>query len=125
MKLRIRGNSVRIRVTRSELAAVAERGYAEDAVRFSPQTVLRYRLSASPEEQVAAEFSGDLIHVRVPQSAVRRWVEPSEVSIRGEQPLGDGETLRILVEKDFECLAPREGEDDSDLFVNPQKAARC
>lgn len=23
----------------------------------------------------------------------------------------------ILVEKDFECLAPRSGEDDSDLFV--------
>jgi hypothetical protein len=27
--------------------------------------------------------------------------------------------LRILVEKDFACLAPREGEDESDMFPNP------
>ncbi|MGH8167708.1 MAG: DUF7009 family protein [Woeseiaceae bacterium] len=36
----------------------------------------------------------------------------------GAQPL-DGDELSILVEKDFACLAPREGEDDSDKFPNP------
>ena len=25
----------------------------------------------------------------------------------------------ILVEKDFQCLAPREGEDESDMFPHP------
>jgi hypothetical protein len=28
----------------------------------------------------------------------------------------------ILVERDFECLAPRSGEDVADLFVNPLKS---
>jgi hypothetical protein len=30
--------------------------------------------------------------------------------------------LKILVEKDFACLAPREGEDESDMFPHPKAA---
>jgi hypothetical protein len=30
--------------------------------------------------------------------------------------------LRILVEKDWNCLTPRAGEDDSDSFANPNKS---
>ena len=37
----------------------------------------------------------------------------------GEQVLDDGAKLAILVEKDFACLAPREGEDESDMFPHP------
>jgi hypothetical protein len=122
MKLRIRGNSLRIRVSKGELNQVVERGFAEDAVRFSPRSTLRYRLAAAPRESLAAEFSGDLVQVLVPQAAVKRWADPSEVTLQGEQPLGDGSVLKILVEKDFECLAPRAGEDDSDLFANPLKS---
>jgi hypothetical protein len=28
--------------------------------------------------------------------------------------------LGILVEKDFACLAPREGEDESDMYPHPE-----
>ena len=40
------------------------------------------------------------------------------MSLRGEQSLGDG-TLSLLIEKDFKCLTPREGEDEYDGFANP------
>jgi hypothetical protein len=41
------------------------------------------------------------------------------VTLAHEQALPDG-SLRITLEKDFACLAPREGEDESDNFPHPQ-----
>lgn len=119
MKLRIRGNSVRIRVSQSELKRIAEEGLAEDAVRFAPDVGLVYRVRVVTDGRVSAELEDGVLTVTLPKATVERWTRPDEVSIRGEQPIGDGETLKILVEKDFECLTPREGEDQSDLFPNP------
>ena len=49
-----------------------------------------------------------------------------QVAIAGEQRLDDGALLTLLVEKDFACLAPRPGEDESDMFPHPEAdAGRC
>jgi hypothetical protein len=125
MKLRIRGNTIRLRVSKSELAQIAADGHAEDRVQFAPHASLRYRVETTSGGAITARFTESLVAVAVPQAAVRRWLEPAEVSIVGEQDLGGGEKLDILVEKDFECLAPRSGEDSADLFVNPAKGARA
>ncbi len=121
MKLRIRGNSLRIRVSQGELAELSSTGFASDSVRFSPETELSYCLEVRPDSGLEASFSDASIKVVLPQVDVTRWIEPEQVSIEGKQALGDGEVLSILVEKDFTCLAPREGEDESDLFANPSK----
>jgi hypothetical protein len=123
MKLRIRGNTVRLRVSKAELANIAATGSAEDAVRFSRDAGLRYGIAVKPSGGVAAEFGGDVLRVLLPKRSVDLWLQPEEVSIEGQQAIGNGEVLRILVEKDYTCLAPRSGEDDSDLFANPQKRA--
>lgn len=122
MKLRIRGNSVRIRVSKSELEQLAETGVTEDAVQFGPNAALRYRLEASRDGALRADFTNAVVRVTIPRAQVDRWLAPDEVSIRGEQPLGNGAALTILVEKDYVCLAPRPDEDDSDLFANPQRS---
>ena len=121
MKLRIRGNSVRLRVSKTELTQIASEGAAEDAVRFAPGAVLRYGVQVRPGGALSAELAGDLVRVFVPKASIEHWLKPDEVSIEGEQAIGNGEFLKILVEKDDTCLAPRSGEDDSDLFANPQK----
>jgi len=123
MKLRIRGNTVRLRVSKGELAQIAATGAAEDAVRFSPGAGLRYGIEVKPSGGVAAEFGGTVLRVLLPKRSVDLWLRPEEVAIEGEQPIGNGEVLRIMVEKDYTCLAPRSGEDDSDLFANPVKRA--
>jgi hypothetical protein len=121
MKLRIRGNSIRIRVSKPELEKIAEAGSAEDKIRFAPANELRYRVDVKDGGGVEAEFRGSVIRVIVPRKEVERWLEPEQVSIEGEQAIGDGTHLRILVEKDYTCLAPRSDEDDSELFANPEK----
>jgi hypothetical protein len=123
MKLRIRGNSVRLRLTRTEVDRLAAAGQVSDSVCFGAERCLGYRVTAdaaSPE--LKAVYGTDLIDVRVPAARVAAWARSnSEVSIEGDQVLSDadGDSLRILVEKDFACLQPRAGEDDSDMFAHP------
>lgn len=120
MKLRIRGDSVRLRVSQGELTQFLERGEVSDRIRFPGGASLAYRLLRDEAAQaVSANLKNDAITVSVPVTVAERWAEPDEVGFRGEGSLGS-DSLAILVEKDFTCLAPREGEDDSDLFPNPR-----
>lgn len=119
MKLRIRGNSVRLRVSQSELSEIAERGGVEDRVQFPGNAVLAYRVRVVPANTLSAEYRGHDLTVFVPRADIERWLAPQEVSIRGEQALDGGGTLKILLEKDFACVTTRDGEDESDLFPNP------
>ena len=57
--------------------------------------------------------------VQIPRAVVAAWATTEQVSIQADLPLGDGESLQLLIEKDFECLAPRDGEDESDMYPHP------
>ena len=123
MKLRIRGNTVRIRVSQTEMAEITEVGLAQDSAEFGPDARLSFRVEVEPEGAIRASYEGDCVTVTLPRAAIDRWQRPDEVAIEGEQPLAEGRSLKILVEKDFACLAPREGEEDGgDLFPNPGQA---
>ncbi len=122
MKLRIRGDSVRLRLSQSETVELAEAGAVTDSVGFSAGDRLEYGLEIGDVSAPVASFDRAGIRVKLPVDAVRKWLEPQEVTISAEQALGAGGVLSILIEKDFACLAPREGEEDSDAFPNPQAA---
>ncbi|HEY8509797.1 MAG TPA: hypothetical protein VIL32_15650 [Steroidobacteraceae bacterium] len=119
MKLRIKGDSLRLRLTQGEVAALAEHGVVEDQVRFGPGVALAYRVTcdANIERMIAAYGPGG-IDVRVPEPLARNWCATEEVTLSDSQEAGDI-SLRIVVEKDFACLSPREGEDESDNFPHP------
>ena len=122
MKLRILGNSVRLRVSQAEMSQIRSEGVVRQQVEFGPGRRLAYELRTVPGGQVRANFDDACLCVSLPRTVVERWQEPDEVSIRGEQGLPRGARLTILVEKDFQCLVPREGEDQSGLFPNPQES---
>jgi len=84
----------------------------------------QYRVESSPASvNPAALFSDNALTVRLPETAVLAWATTEQVSLPGEQVLDDGAMLQILVEKDFACLAPREGEDESDMYPHPDADA--
>ena len=96
-------------------------GFVESCTRFPGGGTLRFRVSSVEGlEGVVSRFHRDTVHVDIPESWTRAWADDERVGFEAEQAL-DGEmgALRILVEKDFRCLAPREGEDDSDAYPNP------
>ena len=121
MKLRIRDNSIRLRLERAEVDTLRDSGLIAAKTGFPGGRDLGYVVESSPASvNPGAVLSDGTITVRLPETAVLAWANSEQVSIAGEQRLADGETLSILVEKDFACLAPREGEDESDMFPHPK-----
>ena len=119
MKLRIRGNSLRLRLSQSEVQSLSEQGAVEDRIEFPGGARLVYRLRADKNTaEISSDYGKDLIEVRVPEALARQWCGTDLVTLDGEQTTASGQ-LRLKVEKDFACLAPREGEDESDNFAHP------
>jgi hypothetical protein len=100
MKLRIRGNSIRMRVSTTELAKIAETGKAEDTLRFSSDQSLRYGIEVRPSGAVTAAFAAGAILISLPKARLDLWIRPNEVSVEGSQPIGGGKVLQIVLEKD-------------------------
>ena len=120
MKLRIRDNSVRLRLTRGEVETLRDTGVVMARTGFPGGREFRYAVESSPASvNPGAVLSENTITVRLPEATVRAWANSEQVSMRGEQQYKNGDVLSILVEKDFACLAPREGEDESDMFPHP------
>jgi Family of unknown function (DUF7009) len=120
VKLRIKGDSLRLRLSQGEMRALAEKGEVEDRVSFPGGVALRYRLRVDQNNQsISAAYASDLIDIRVPRTLSERWCGTDLVTLSASQRLGAGE-LRIVLEKDWACLAPREGEDESDNFPHPE-----
>ncbi len=121
MKLRIRDNSVRLRLTPTEVDALRQEGLVSARTDFPGGREFRYEIESSPASVTPAAFLSDnVLTVRLPETSVLAWATTEQVSIKGEQLLDEGENLTIIVEKDFSCLAPREGEDESDMYPHPQ-----
>jgi hypothetical protein len=123
MKLRIRGNALRVRLSRGEVQSLAEQGVVEDRLEFPGGGRLVYRLRAEKNiTGISAGYSGNIIEVLVPETLAGQWCGTDLVTLTGLQPVAAGE-LRVVVEKDFACLAPRDGEDESDNFPHPDAAS--
>ena len=122
MKLRIKGNSIRLRLLRSEVEHFAAAGQISETLEFGPgpSNFLRYTLLVSPEAKTtAAQLRGNEIVIAVPELLARNWTTSEMVGFDTEQSIGNGETLSILVEKDFACLDRPDDPDLADAFPNP------
>lgn len=123
MKLRILDDSLRLRLPQGEVEQLRAAGRVEAAIHFGPgpRQRLVYALVAVPDAQrMSAVITDGEIAVHVPEAVAHAWADGDEVSLRGEQATGDGRTLSLLVEKDFKCLVPREGEEAYDGYANPK-----
>lgn len=123
MKLRITGNSLRLRLTRSEVQSFGKSGKIEDQVCFpgNAGTVLRYSLERSGEDSLNASFADGNIRIFIPKALAATWVMNGQIGVESGVELVGGNQLKILVEKDFAFLRPK-NEDDSDKYPHPLKS---
>ena len=121
MKLRVRDNSIRLRLTQGEVEQVRASGLVRGRTRLPGSHSFDYVLESSPATvKPEAHMSSNVLTVRVPQLDIAGWADSDKISIAARQDLGDGEELTILVEKDFVCLTGRDDEDESDMYPHPQ-----
>lgn len=117
MKLRIKGNSLRLRLTRGEVERLSDEGFMSETMSL-PGAALEYSVHADKTaREMSVQFADQALRVTVPAHAILEWAATEQISLSATH----GPT-RILVEKDFACLQPREGEDDSDAFPHPGQA---
>ncbi len=117
MKIRIKGNSLRLRLSQSEVSLISRQGKVVEYIKF-PDTTLTYELISHPGNEIEAAYVMNKITVSVPQNILERWSGTDEVGFDSHISINDHESLYILVEKDFKCYVER-GEDESDLFDPP------
>ena len=112
MKIRIKDNSIRLRLTQTEVETFGKTGMVESVTEFGGNNAFRYRLVKTGNE-VRSLYENGAISIHVPDSVADDWVNSEEVGISNRDL-----SPTILVEKDFACLTVREGEDES-----PQRAS--
>ena len=128
MKLRIKGNSLRIRVGRSEFERLLSHGRIEDSIQFTPASDVSFtyalEVSDTGDPLTQVRYSPCQVAVTLTLKQVDLWSHEAEVGIRAQVPIGNGNSLEVLVEKDFACL-DRGEEENTDTFANPHAGNNC
>jgi hypothetical protein len=125
MKLRIKGNSMRLRISPSEMKRLLSEGRIEETIHFGPEPDARltYALEQSASKiEMAVRYRPQEVTVILSTENARSWAEGDEVGIYGSFNVGHGQ-LELVIEKDFACLDRREGNEDT--FPNPKGAQAC
>ena len=112
MKLRIKSNSLRYRLTKSDVDNLSKEGYLEEQVNF-PGTPLIYALQLTEGQVLTASYIDNKITMSMSHKMIAELRDTERVGFENN----DGE-LQLLVEKDFVCL-DEVAEDQSDNYPNP------
>jgi hypothetical protein len=127
MKLRIKGNSLRLRVSPSEVARLLKHDCLEETIYFGLQASakLTYALQQEPTvSRLTVQYLENRVTVLIPADRANTWGITDEVAIAEEISLGELGALAVSIEKDFACL-DRSEEENQDTFANPSAGARC
>lgn len=120
MKVRIKGNSIRLRLTQGEVDAFGETGYVSEITQISDDSRFIYELYTEPDiESFGSSFFDHVLRVFVPYSTGMSWAHTEEISMSAVVKNGMDDGLSLLIEKDFQCLVPRDHEDETDNYPNP------
>lgn len=119
MKIRIKGNSVRLRLTKTEVQTFAKNGRYEESAQFGQNTLVYVLQAKAGINQLEANFELNTLTVFFPSNEKDRWANSGRVGYNNQVDWNDPNALSLLVEKDFSCL-DNTVEDQSDNYPNPK-----
>jgi hypothetical protein len=120
MKIRIKGPSVRLRLSKSEVAGIVHEGIVAEETPFGNATFKYVLKRVADGDKLTASFDNGSMTMYVPEALIKDWDTNTLVSIEANMPVGDGNTLYLLLEKDFQCI-DQTTEDQSDNYINPKQ----
>lgn len=112
MKIRIKGNSLRYRLTKSDVSQLAEEGHLQEEVDFGSQQ-LYYAVKLVDDDHISSIFRENTIILFVPKQVIKEFADTDKIGFEGKHG-----NLHLLIEKDFTCL-DSVAEDQSDNYPNP------
>jgi hypothetical protein len=125
VKVRLRDNSIRLRLTRTEVSTLAAGEAIDNATPLGvgEDQTLTFRIRPQDTDTININHDGLCIDLCVPIRRISDWAETDRVGLEEDVPLTADRVLHVLIEKDFTCLAPRPGDEDVDTFANPAACA--
>lgn len=120
MKIRINGNSVRLRLSRSEVEQFGREGRVAATTGFG-NAVFSYVLAKTDDAKMRAELDNNTITMHLPADKAEIWVKTEKIGYDANMDIGGGDVLYLLLEKDFKCL-DNSIEDQGDNYDNPLAA---
>lgn len=115
MKLRILNNSIRLRLSQGELDKLKADQRVSGKTSFTNVDFVYSILVNNNEDDVSATLENGHLKINIAPSLAKEWTNSELVGFENK----DQSTLKISVEKDFQCLHKRPGEDEKDNFPNP------
>jgi UDP-N-acetylglucosamine 2-epimerase len=112
MKIRIKSNSLRYRLTRSDVDELSREGYLEDRINFAGNPLI-YAIQLTDGEVLTSSYIDNKVTLSMAREMMTELTDTDKV---GFTNLDAG--LHLLVEKDFTCL-DNVDEDQSDNYPNP------
>lgn len=118
MKLRIKGNSIRLRLTKTEVANFAKDGIISEQTQFATGTLTYVLFKDDKATELKASMQQTTITVHVPAHIAKHWTNTDDIGFQNNYQVNQSVSLFLLVEKDFVCL-DNTIEDQSDNYPNP------
>ena len=120
MKLRIQGNSLRLRLTQPEVQLIGELETGQESMEVgSGSPDFTYSLYVHTENQsVQVQHQSHGIRVSISAELAQNWASTDQVGIEEHITLGNDKELQVLIEKDFRCLH-RNNKEEPHQFPNP------
>lgn len=106
MKLRLKGNQLRLRLSQEEIDILRIEGEIEERMIFGPteEQTLSYSLMIDQGiQEVQAHFHACLIRVAIPQKIALSWIHSDQVGIYHQNSHQNQASLSIAIEKDLPC----------------------
>ena len=103
MKMRIKGDSLRLRVTRSEVARLFEGECLEETIHFASEAGAQFTYALRYEPFVrepTVHYAENRVAVLIPADQANTWIVTDQIGIAAEIKLGERGSLALLIEKD-------------------------
>jgi len=118
MKVRLLNNSIRVRISKTEMKELAEQKYLCTKTSFTDNFLGTY-LMVLDQESISIKLQNHRIEIKIPKAKIELMSADDQVGFTENIALENEEPLQFTLEKDFQCLEPR-SEDESDLYKNPK-----
>jgi hypothetical protein len=124
MKLRIRTNTLRLRLNQKEVEGLAAGQTLKEQIDFPGGTSLAYSLGSSPAADPQVFFANGKIQITAPHALLMNWVSGEDLGLHLSLPTG-AEPLKISIEKDLVCIDGPVEERDPHAFPRELASKFC
>lgn len=119
MKIRILGDTLRLRLKKSEIDEFAKNGKIKNSISFGNDNKLQYILQVSIDSEISASFINNEIIIAIPKDVAKKWIETDLITLKNNIS-----TPNLIIEKDFKCTSKDCLETENqknDSYRNPNK----